>query len=400
MNLFVDVTSQDDQGETWRYQPTPPLRVELPPEGIPLRGTSLAVRGSTAPGNRVGVNGQDAEVDSSGAFSTTVELPPGGSRLVVEVTDPQGNRGAVERDVDVARTDILLLAFADGKFGHMEAEGNFEAAGIDDADRYYAEGRIAYYLKGRIAGKYLITSALDTGFGELDEMFDDLGPDETSRLFRNLDPDRLYPVYGDGSSVVFDTESQGKFYLALESDALDVLVGNYVLDLDGPELASYQRTLFGGRASYRSVSETRYGDPNTQVLVFGADVRLVHVRNEMRGTGGSIYYLRHDDVVEGSEQITLVVRDKNTGLLLRRDRQRRNVDYTVKYPEGRISFRRPITSVVLDGMVVNEAILPGQSRLARGRLRGPTRLVREHRGRSARATAGRGSRRGGRHLRG
>ena len=40
----------------------------------------------------------------------------------------------------------------------------------------------------------------------------------TEALARKLDPDRLYPVYGDAGTVTWDAESQGKFYLALEAD--------------------------------------------------------------------------------------------------------------------------------------------------------------------------------------
>ena len=90
---------------------------------------------------------------------------------------------------------------------------------------------------------------------------------------RNIDPDRLYPVYGDTSTIVYDTESQGKFYLAVKSDEIDALVGNYALALDDTELASYHRTLYGGRLDYRSVSETRNGSPDTHIVLFGADTR-------------------------------------------------------------------------------------------------------------------------------
>jgi len=41
---------------------------------------------------------------------------------------------------------------------------------------------------------------------------------EHDRLLTNLDPDKLYPVYGDSSTIVYDAQSQGKFYLAVDSD--------------------------------------------------------------------------------------------------------------------------------------------------------------------------------------
>jgi hypothetical protein len=136
-------------------------------------------------------------------------------------------------------------------------------------------------------------------------------------------------------------------------------VGNYALTLDDTELAAYRRTLYGANFAYQSVSRTKYGDPDTQIAVFGANVRQTHVRDELRATGGSIYYLSHKNVVEGSEKVTLFVRDKNTGLILQRIPQRQNVDYLVKYPEGRVMFQRPVSSVIDSGSIVDEEILSG-----------------------------------------
>jgi uncharacterized repeat protein (TIGR01451 family) len=360
VNLSVDLTDRDDAGQRWvASERVPLLEVRWPPEGDRLPGPRLEVSGSTESGNRIVVNGEPWAVDAGGAFRGTVVLPPSGGRVAVEVEDGKGGRGVVEREFQVAPAGLFLLALADGEFGRLEANGFLEGAGESDGSRWYAEGRLVYYLEGWVAGKYLVRSAFDTGHDDVEKLFDDLRPDESERLLESLDPDRMYPVYGDGSTVVYGTESQGKFYLAVESEELAVLVGNYPVDLTGPELAAYQRTLYGARAAYRSASRTPDGEPDTQLVVFGADVRLVHVRNELGATGGALYYLSHRDVVEGSEQVSLLVRDKNTGLLLRRVAQQRNVDYTVKYGEGRLIFRRPIRSVEPDGTIVDEALLAG-----------------------------------------
>ena len=39
----------------------------------------------------------------------------------------------------------------------------------------------------------------------------------------------------------------------------------------------------------------------TEVELFVSDVRAIHVRDELMATGGSVYYLSQDEVVEGSE---------------------------------------------------------------------------------------------------
>lgn len=359
-DLNVDVNDRDSEGNfIITVDPIPQLSVKLPVEGVPLKNRLLTISGKTDSGNRVEVNGQAAAIQSDGTFASTLKLPHGKSHLSIRATDGEGYEGTIERDVEVDETQLFFLAFADGKIGQMKGKGYIEGAGMKSKSESYTEGRVAYYLKGVIKGKYLITSAFDSGSSDLGDMFKGLDGSENDLLLSNLDPDKLYPVYGDSSTLVHDAQSQGKFYLALESDELDILVGNYQLNLSDTELASYQRTLYGARAFYQSTERTIYGDPDTKVIIFGAEVRQTPVRDELRATGGSLYYLSHGDIIEGSEQLTITVRDKNTGLVLSRTPQEQNVDYRIKYEEGRIIFDRPVSSVSADDRIVNEAILGG-----------------------------------------
>jgi uncharacterized repeat protein (TIGR01451 family) len=358
--LTVTVADRDAKGHMIvSVRPIPKLSVKFPTKGELLKNPLLTVMGETDQGNRVEINGEPVNVQTDGRFVHLVKLPKGSSRVVVRVSDPEGDVGSIEREVTVADTQLFFLAFADGVVGRMHGKGYLDGAGMNKSTEYYTEGRVAYYLKGMIAGRYLITSAFDTGTQEFNKMFTNLDATENDRLFTNLDPDKIYPVYGDSSTLVNDAQSGGKFYLAVESDELRFLVGNYPMDLTDTELATYRRTLYGTRASYQSLSRTRYGNPDTQVVLFGAEARQTHVQDELRATGGSLYYLSHHDLIEGSEQVTLVIRDKNTGLLLSQIPQQENVDYTIKYPEGRILFNHPVSSVVQDATLINQSIQPG-----------------------------------------
>ena len=351
--LSVEVSDRDASGRPLTIDAgTPRLTVTLPPDGAKLAGRTLVVRGSTDPRNAVAVNGAPVEVASDGSFSSTVQLPSGASRVAVGVTDPAGASGGVERQVTVPKDELFLLAFADGKAGLLQAHGATQAAGIEPGNEVVTEGRVAVYLRGRIAGKYLIKAALDTGKGSEEYMFRDLSVDENARLIRNLDPDKLYPVYGDGGSVVYDAESLGKFYLAVDSDEIHAAIGNYQVALDDTELAAYRRTLYGGRFAYVSKAHAKDGDANTHVIAFVNEEKNTHVRDEVRANGGSLYYLSQRDVVEGSEHVSLIVRDKVTGLTLTTELQQQGVDYLVKYPEGRVMFLRPLASTREGGSLV------------------------------------------------
>ncbi len=360
VDLKVKVSARDENGALYLLvQPVPRLAVNFPPKDAALTSPVLVVSGATEPGNKVSVNAKEVALQDDGRFSTTVTLPLGHSSIEVNVSDPAGNSGRISRDIEVRDSKLFLLAFADGKIGQMQAKGYVQGAGMDGASQFYSEGRIAYYLKGVIAGKYLVTSAFDSGTNELGDMFKDLDRAENDRLLTNIDPDKLYPVYGDDSTVVYDSESSGKFYLAVDSDELHAVIGNYPVNFTDTELATYQRTLFGGRLAYQSLARTQYGAPDTQVAVFSAAVRQMHVRDELRATGGSLYYLSHGDIIEGSEQVTLVVRDKDTGLVLSRQPQQQNTDYNIRYVEGRILFTRPLASTQADSRLVDRALLGG-----------------------------------------
>ncbi|MEM9056289.1 MAG: OmpA family protein, partial [Pseudomonadota bacterium] len=357
VNLTVQVTASNDGGPLLVVEPVPVLSLRLPPRGAPLVNERLVVPGFTEPGNTVEINGQPVAVDANGQFFAQLALPGGESLMRAEVRDPQGYTGVVERRFTRKTNRVFFMALADGKFGQLKNSGSLvDTAGESES---YSEGRIAYYFKGRVAGKYLITSAFDTGLYEYGQVFGDFDETDNQRLIANLDPDQMYPVYGDDSTVVFDAQSRGRFYLAVESDQLDALVGNFPINLSDTELAAYQRTLYGAQLRYRSAARTENGRARTEVQAFAAEVPQAPVQDELRATGGSLYYLSQQNVIEGSEQINLVIRDVDTGLVLARTLQERNVDYTIRYTDGRVLFNRPISSMSGDTELISRNLMSG-----------------------------------------
>ena len=357
VQLVVSVTNEDEDGNRIvTVSQVPNMTVHLPPEGRQLTTSELIVSGVTDAGNKISVNGNPVQVDANGRFRGTVNLPMGHSLMMVAATDPEGNTGVVSRQVELVEEKLFLLAFADGEFGQLDKKGN-----VKDGEKkeFYSEGRVAYYLRGKIAGEYLIRSAYDSQRKEVGKLFSNINESQNERLLTNLDPNKIYPVYGDSSSLTYDAQSQGKFYLAIDSDELSALIGNYQLNMNDTELARYQRSFYGVRVAYQSASKTKHGDPDIKVMVFGAEVEQVPVTDEIRSTGGSLYYLSRNDIIEGSEQVTILVRDKDTGLTLSRVTQVQNTDYNINYDLGRILFERPISSFSDDSSLFNENILAG-----------------------------------------
>ncbi|MEW5767106.1 MAG: OmpA family protein, partial [bacterium] len=339
------LTDEDVKRQNGRLK----LVIQLPPEGETIHQDSLTIRGKTDPGVLVRINERAVRTSPDGSFSAEVKLREGRNYLTVEAITKDGEVSKVERVVTVRTDYIFLVAVADGLMGQIETSGNIEPLASDDKydGELYAEGRLAYYLKGKIKGKYLITSSLDTD--RKDE----------KRLLTNLDPDKYYPIYGDSSNSVYDSDVQELFYLRVEKDESSLLFGNYATGLSETELAGYNRTLYGGKLKFQSVSKTRYGDPMTRIILFGAEAHQRSAHNEIAANGGSIYYLNHEGVVEGSEQVRLEVRDKDNGRVLAREGLERHVDYTIKYEEGRLYLKQPVPSVVDSDTLIDYRLLPG-----------------------------------------
>jgi len=332
----------------------PEVTVHLPPAGSVLGSRELRLAGRTRPGHRVTINRDTVGVDPDGRFLARVMLPEGPSVLTVAVEDSLGRRHVVERAVEVRSKRLFLVGLADGVVGRS-ARGAFVEAG--EGGRTWTEGRIAYQLKGWIAGRYLITSAFDTQRRDFATLFRDLDDAGRDRLMVNLDPDRLYPVFGDAGAVTHGAPGGGRFFLAVESEVVRASVGDFPIAFDDVELAAFHRTLYGGQL--RLARGGKGVVPGTSVALFGAEARHVHVRDALRATGGTLYYLSHRDAIEGSLQAAVVIHDRDTGLPLRRISLQRGVDFSAKELEGRILLANPIPGTWEDASLVDGGRLVG-----------------------------------------
>ncbi|MBI4835365.1 MAG: PQQ-binding-like beta-propeller repeat protein, partial [Planctomycetes bacterium] len=252
---------------------------------------------------------------------------------------------------------LHLLVLGEGIAGYNTTSGNTDIVntnkvneGFDDG--FTARGRLAYYMSGTFKKDYTITSSFDSK------------RDRYRAMSRYIDPDKYYPLYGDDSTVAWDaTNTQGLFYLSAghTPSASQVLVGNYQTDLASNELFAYNRTLYGAKVALNT--NNNRADylfiPNTEVKLFGARAYQVAAHNEFRATGGSFYYLKHKNVIEGSEEVKLVSRDQLTNLPVETIIKTRGVDYEIDYDMGRIIFKQVVNSVDPTSSIISTNILNG-----------------------------------------
>ncbi|MEK7282461.1 MAG: OmpA family protein, partial [Acidobacteriota bacterium] len=357
LNLAVNLSGVDKNLDLITVRkPVPQFSIELPPRGAVLSNPGLFVRGTAPAKATVTINKWRMPVLPNGTFAGTIRLPEGPSVIDAVVSMPNSTEGRVGVPVEVRSNYFFLVALGDATVTKITAEGEVPEKFKDDLS---VDGRAAFYLRGRIQGKYLITASLDTGDGEISGIGSRLGERNNRSFYRDLDPDAFYPVYGDGSRTYADTNSQGRFYVLLEAPYGSALWGNYNSGITGNEFSSFNRSLYGGRVAWKSLSKRKDGQPLGQAVIFAAVPETRAAHDEFAGTGGSLYFLRNKGVVPGSEKIRLEVRDKITGIPVANVTRRNYVDYEIDYAEGRVLFRAPVSSVADTSTIISDGILNG-----------------------------------------
>ena len=339
------ITSEDEEQDTINAIFGESILVR---QTIPLHGSRIRITGvDVDPDYQLHINGERALIDEDGKFVVEQHMPLGPHAIKVSLDTNKGDVVDRELNVDVSGKYMFMVGLANLTASEQSVSGNVEALGDDDHfdKEVTLDGRIAFYLKGKIKGKYLVTAQLDTTEDELHKLGDRLEEEDPSEIFRRLDPDKYYAVYGDDSTTIDDTDSQGAFYLRVDWDKSMGLWGNFNTDLTGTEFAQYNRSLYGAKLEHRNIETNKYGDHKHEVHLFGSEAQTAAAHNEFGATGGSLYYLRDTDVVQGSEKIWVEVRARDTEQVVENITLEHGRDYDVDYIQGRIILTRPLTQI-------------------------------------------------------
>ncbi len=192
-----------------------------------------------------------------------------------------------------------------------------------------AAARAALFLKGKVRGDYLLTLSYDSDKG-----------DQTT-LFRDIQPDQYYPVYGDSAEKGFDAQSTGRLYVRVDKGRSYLLYGDFQTQSASQtlSLSNYSRSLTGVKGHYESskvdISSFATKDDSMQVIEeFPAN-----------GTSGP-FQLNTRGATINSEKIEILTRDRNQpSLILKSVVQTRFTDYEIEQVTGGILFSRPVPSL-------------------------------------------------------
>ncbi len=320
-------------------------RLEFAQQSIPVSGSRVRVFGRDIADNAdLSINGDPVSIDRQRKFTYEQLLPVGKHEFLLSLSDQQ-QRLEHRLTIDVSGQYLFFVGLADLSISESHVSGSVEPLSVtDNPEDILIDGRLAFYAKGKLKGKYLITAQADTQEKPIEHLFDGFFDTEPQDIFRRLDPDKYYLVYGDDSTSKEDVNTQGKLYLRVDWDQNQALWGSYKTGFTESDIAQYKRSLYGVAVDLHSQEGHTHGGPKQRIKAFASDAETAQGHNEFRGTGGSLYYLRHQDLLPGSDSVELALMDSTTGLVLSRTELSSNADYDIDYFQGRILLNRPLAS--------------------------------------------------------
>ncbi len=310
---------------------------------IDVTGGAVTVYGKNLPlDHELEVMGEPVPVDGNGSFVIQRILPPGSSAVAVSIRK-DGEGLNFNREVSIPETEWFYLGLADFTAGYRFNK-KIEAVRPGEFDDTYTRGRLAFYLKGKIKGRYILTAAADTNEAKLKHIFKGLDEKNPREFLRRLDPDDYYPVYGDDSTSYEDAPTRGKFYVRFERGPSHVMWGNFKSQITGTTFLRSERALYGASAVYRSQGVVPNGEAQTAVDAYAALPGTIPQRDVLRGTGGSAYFLKHQDISPGTETVSIEVRSSVTDFVIERRTLKYGTDYSIDYVQGVLILRQPLQS--------------------------------------------------------
>jgi flagellar motor protein MotB len=336
---------------------------DLARQRILLGSGTVKVRGGGIPADyTVWVAGRQVPVDPRGNFAAEEILPTGTHTVEVAVLDHAGNGSLYLRDLEFRRTDVLYFGVADLTLSENRANGPVDLLQGENARQPYDSslgGRLAFYVNGKVGEHWRLTASADTREGPVKDLFSNFLDRSPNSLFRRIDPDYYYPTFGDDGVVQEMAPTLGKFYFKASRGENYGMWGNVKVGYLGNELAHVDRGLYGANAHYGSEAATSFGDRRIAVDGFAATPGTMPSYEEFRGTGGSLYFLRHQDILTGSERVRIEIRDKASGIVTGVVNLRNAMDYDIDYLQGRLLLSEPLSSTADDNLLVRSTGLSG-----------------------------------------
>jgi hypothetical protein len=214
--------------------------------------------------------------------------------------------------------------------GNNGVEREWRSFARSSADgKQHAAARTAFFLKGQVKGEYLLTAAFDSD------------KEGQARLFRDIEPDKYYPVYGDDAVRGFDAQASSKLYLRIDKERSYLVYGDFNTGQSSPtrQLTQYSRAVNGLAQHWEqgpvvANAFASHDNLRQQVIQFRAE--------NTRFYPGKLPM----SFVEGSERVELITYERSQGGLNQQVKVlTRFADYTIDDLSGSILMVEAITGI-------------------------------------------------------
>ena len=225
------------------------------------------------------------------------------------------------------RPENILVGIVNMEGGYNELSGYEEGLSGRYKKGLWKEGRLSFYLKGLVKGEYLTQISYDSERGE-DDIFD------------KVDPNKLYPVYGDLSEIDNSTaHTRGRLYVLIEKGESSYKWGEFKVDIKRTTLGRFNRSLYGSKLLY-SPEAKGYG--KSKVLAFESKLKERSTQGRYKLTGSDIYYMKHDDILYGTYKVNLLVLDSLNKEKIDELELIEGEDYELDYSRGKLSLLKDV----------------------------------------------------------
>ncbi|WP_224242907.1 flagellar motor protein [Hyalangium gracile] len=365
--LLQRIDAMQRQG-SWLIAPREPELVgvvRLPSErgqSVPSGPSMLRVEAPEQ--TEVELSDRVVKVGPQGMIDVPIRLESGLNRVSVRLK-PTPESSGVQHDLEILAEDRPLMV------GLLDLEGVLSL----EEGAFQLRGRGAAHGETKL-GRFRLVGEVDLRDTDLRTLRHEnalswFRPRLPERFERNLDPERAIDEWGDDSITLTPNPAQGRLRLEAQHEQYGrVGLGTYRARLGEGEIGRYFRPLFGPFAEvYTQRQRTHFGQWwLNDALPSGTDAQSTPVRvgvnafaggltdpvrgvstrsahEELRATGGMLYFLGASSIAEGSESLRIEVRDALTGLPMGTQRLVRGQDYEIDYLAGRILLARPLSFV-------------------------------------------------------
>ena len=348
-------TGQSDKGRQFG-------RANLMRHNIPTSSGLAKFMGTGLNGVDKVVIGEDEFDVVEGELYAEIFLPTDAYNFPTTVVFDDGEERRFSLYARIPDTYYAQAGLADFYIGSNRVSGSTGA--LDVNDQYekdiYSQGRLAYFGQGKFGDKLRVTAHVDTQEHAIKDMFKHpFASNDNSTVFDIVDGDdeMMYGHYGDGSNIRKVVNTQGKVYLDVEYDKSQYLWGNFNTGITGTDNSDYNRSLYGFKGDYRTRSTTKYGEDRLNIVGFASQSESLFAHDEFLGTGGSLYFLQHGEVIPGSDKVMVKVTNKDSGIVEKEIALTEGVDYEIDDYQGRIILTKPLSDIVSSrfGDVINDS---------------------------------------------